>query len=170
MKTIWFVGILSVLIVLPINAQLKSGLYVDSYSGSAQLKVRGSKNWTKPAHKQSIMRLDSVRVPEKSKMTVVDAVNGNVYPCEVSFYGSVNQFIQQAKKSQSKSLVELVKQLELMLSEKTDKRPIMSMEEQRARRRTITIMILLLALPLLPLVLNSHIILISNSVQYGRTE
>ena len=111
MKTKWFVGILSVLIVLPINAQLKTGLYVDSYSDSAQLKVRGTKNWTKPAHKQSIMRLDSVRVPEKSKMTIVDAVSGNIYPCDVSFFGSVSQFIQQAKKSQSKLLVELVKQL-----------------------------------------------------------
>lgn len=111
MKTKWFVGILSVLIVLPINAQQKRGLYINSYSGAVQVKVRGAATWTKPAHKQSVTRLDSVRVPEQSKMAVVDAVSGNVYPCDFAFTGTVNQFIQQAKEAQSHLLTALVKQL-----------------------------------------------------------
>ena len=111
MKTNLFIWFLSVLIVLPINAQSKSGLYIDSYSGSAQLKVRGAKTWIKPTHKQVVARLDSVRVPEGAKMAIVDGVSGDVYPCDFNFIGTVNQFIRQAQKQQSFLLTELVKQL-----------------------------------------------------------
>ena len=97
-----FVWIISVLIVVPLNAQQKRGLYIDAFSGAVQLKVPGASSWTRPAHKQSVTRLDSVFVPEQAKMDIINAVNGDIYPCDFAFKGTINQCVQQAKKNQSK--------------------------------------------------------------------
>lgn len=111
MKSNWLIGILSVLIVFSMNAQQKKGLYIDACSGAVQLKVRGAGVWDRPAHKQSVTRLDSVRVPKQAKMDVVDAVTGNVYPCNFAFFGTVNQCMQRAKDNQSDVLTALANQL-----------------------------------------------------------
>ena len=118
-----FVWILSVLIVVPLNAQQKKGLYIDSYSGAAQVKAVGAASWSQPARKQSVTRLDSVLVPEQAKMDIINAVNGDIYPCDFAFKGTINQCLQQAKEKQSGVFRALAKQMTANMFGKTKNTP-----------------------------------------------
>jgi hypothetical protein len=64
-----------------------------------------------------------VLVPEQAKMDIVNAVNGDIYPCDFAFKGTINQCLQQAKEKQSDVFRALAKQMTANMFGKTKNTP-----------------------------------------------
>lgn len=97
--------------VAQLFAQKPNDLYIHSLAGTVTYCPFSTHEWTKPAVKQSVSRLDSMQVGLNSNVVVVDAANGNVYRCAEPRRDNILHLIQLARKQANGLLESLSRQL-----------------------------------------------------------
>ncbi len=105
-----FIVLLS-LFTIHLFGQQGKGLYVHSLKGSVRLCQYTMHEWSQPAIKQSVTRLDSIEIAKNSEIVLIDGVSGHVYRCSEPMRDNIMHCIQITRKQANNLLEALSRQL-----------------------------------------------------------
>lgn len=105
-----FIVLLS-LFTIHLLGQQGNGLYVHSLKGSVRHCQYTMHEWSRPAIKQSVTRLDSIEIAKNSEIVLIDGVSGHVYRCSEPMRDNIMHCIQITRKQANNLLEALSRQL-----------------------------------------------------------
>lgn len=103
--------VLLTLIAIHLFGQQGNGLYVHSLKGSVRHCQYTMHEWSQPAIKQSVTRLDSIEIAKNSEIVLIDGVSGHVYRCTEPMRDNIMHCIQITRKQANNLLEALSRQL-----------------------------------------------------------